>query len=530
MYPLTVCILVAAILAAYGNSFRAPFTFDDLDNFVNRSSMKWTALSLANLERTTRDNLHRNRVLPNISFGLNYYFGRGDVRGYHLVNVVIHIANALLLYALFIRLLSLNNTLSLPGPPVSEVAFFAALIWALHPLQTNGVTYLVQRMTSMAALFYLASLLAYLAARTSPGGPGRRLVLFATAFSCGILALLSKETSVLLPFMILACELFFLRRAEGGAGRGRLVTGLVLALFLLGLAAWLYTGPDLVEHLRRVYEQREFTLVERLLTQSRVIFYYLGLIVLPLPSRLNLNHDFPLSRALTDPPQTLLALAGILLLCVLIVGLYRNHRLWSFALLWFLANLLLESTVIPLEIIYEHRLYLPAVMLFVAATATLYRLWRGRQTMLRLGLLFCAVLLAVGTWQRNTVWADNITFWQDVARKSPRLTRPYEHLSSAYLDAKRDREAYDICAAALRHQVSSVHIYNNWGKAAVNLGRVDEGVRLLEVAVRLDPSNGESHYNLGVAYGMQGRSREARREMILGMRLMGEFRSSAGQR
>ena len=241
--------------------------------------------------------------------------------------------------------------------------------------------------------------------------------------------------------------------------------------------------------------------------------------MLPLPSRLNLAYDYPLSHSLFAPPQTILAVLGIIGLIYLIVYLFKRHKFLSFGLFWFLANLAIESTIIPLELIFEHRLYLPSTMLILAGVIFLYQLFENKKQMLRLSLIMVTVLLCLFTWQRNKVWSSEINLWADVVKKSPELPRAYDFLGRAYNIEQRYQDAFDVYQSAVRRGIDGVGIYNNWGKAAFNLGKIERAVELLEHAVKLDKKHAESHYNLGVAYGSLGRNAEARREMMRGMQL-----------
>jgi tetratricopeptide (TPR) repeat protein len=191
----------------------------------------------------------------------------------------------------------------------------------------------------------------------------------------------------------------------------------------------------------------------------------------------------------------------------------------SFGLLWFLANLLIESTIIPLELIFEHRLYLPSSMLILAVVVLIYGLWESRQQAMRLSWAAVIIVLCLFTWQRNVVWGSEISLWRDVIAKSPNLPRVYQNLGRAYNIDERYQEAFDLFQQADNQEFDEVNIYNSWGKAAFQLGMIERSVELLERAVQLDKYHPESHYNLGVAYGSQGRVAEARREMIMGMGL-----------
>ncbi|MBU0484577.1 MAG: hypothetical protein KKB30_08705 [Proteobacteria bacterium] len=536
-----VFLLILAVVTgvAYSNSLFSPFVFDDLVNIVDKSTMQMTALTWKSMQRAAAEGVCAKRWLPNLSFGLNYYFHGYEVFGYHLVNLAVHLLTAYLFYGFSFTTLTLPQIGFKPRVAV-ELSLVAALLWAVHPLQTNAVTYLVQRMTSMAAFFYLAALLCYVrgrlvflanrllpekqnhfapAAIIFPFFPLRSYLWWTGSLLCGLAAMLSKENSAMLVLIIPAYEFYFLREQTVKPDYKKIIPALLITFTVLFVVGWLYLGTNPFTAITHGFGGRDFTMLERLLTESRIIFHYLSLILLPLPSRLNLAYDYQISHSLLVPPQTLLALLGIIGLLVLTAYLFKRHKLLSFGLFWFLANLAIESTIIPLELIFEHRLYLPSTMLILALVVGLAQIFRERQVMRRLFLAVLIVLLGLGTWQRNKAWASEISLWSDVVKKSPNLSRGYDYLGRAYNIAERYQDAFDVYQDAARRGIDEVGIYNNWGKAAFNLGKIDRAVDLLEHAVQLEPRHSESHYNLGVAYGTLGRQDEARREMALGMKL-----------
>lgn len=511
-------ILTIIISIIYSNTFHSPFVFDDIDNIVEKTSMQMTTLTYNSLHRAVFEGRIAQRWLPNLSYALNYYFGGGKVWGYHLLNLLVHIATAMVLYGLFF------TTLTLPRPGFSprratEISLMSALLWAVHPLQTNAVTYIVQRMTSMGALFYLASLLLYVLGRLKGRRQKSRYGFWFGSLLCALLALGCKENSGLLPLIIFAYEFYFLRKEGSYRYSREALVALAIAVSGFLLIARNYIDLSLLFSISEHYGIRDFTLTERLLTEARVIFHYLSLIVYPLPSRLNLTYDYEISHGLLAPPITMVAVFGILLLIGLTIYLFKRERLLSFGLLWFLANLVIESTVIPLELVFEHRLYLPSSMLIFAVVVLLSRFWQSQPWARYFLWSAVIIVLCLFTWQRNAVWASEISLWQDIVEKSPGLPRAYSYLGRAYNMEGRYQEAFDLFEQAPKQEFNDVNVYNNWGKAAFQIGKIDRAVELLEHAVKLSVNHYESHYNLGLAYSSQGRIAEARQEMAVGMGL-----------
>ena len=305
-------------------------------------------------------------------------------------------------------------------------------------MQTNAVTYIYQRITSMATLFYLASLLCYVQARIAGE---RRILLFAASFALGILALGCKEISVMLPFSILAYEVYFLRESKDGGDKKKILAISILLIVLPVLIAISSTGTNFFFWITDQYKRYNFTLGERLLTEPRVLIYYLSLFFLPLPGRLNLRHDFPVSHGLFDPWQTALAIVALLALAAAGVFSFKRHRLFSFAVFWFFANLIIESTFIALDIIFEHRFYLPSVFLCVFLAASVSNLLRSKTRSLLVTAAVLVVVLSGLTWQRNKAFASAVTFWSDVTQKSPQLPTAYQELSFALRAEGKQQEA-----------------------------------------------------------------------------------------
>jgi tetratricopeptide (TPR) repeat protein len=484
---LALAVICAVGGIAYANSFGVPFVFDDWNNIVDNPFIRWAQADWASL-RFTLVNSPLSRPVAYASFALNYWLGGYEPPGYHALSLAIHLGNAMLVYAL--ARVTLARVAVLPGqagPAPSRaaapwLALFAALVFVAHPIQTQSVTYVVQRMNLLCAFFYLASLLCFVRGRLAVSGLGR-IAAFAGCAACGLLALGSKENAATLPIALWLYDWFFLRDLRDLRGDRALFW--LVGIVALGAGVFFGRGGfELLDH-----GVRDFSLGERLLTQPRVIWLYLSLIALPLPGRLNLAHDVAVSRGLFDPPATALALLGIVLLLALGAWLARRHRLASFATLWFLLQLAIESSVFPLELVFEHRTYLPLVAPCIALALPLSAVARGwpLPTAAAAGLLVAA--LGTGTWLRNQTWQSEVGLWADAVAKSPELPRAHINLGVAYARVGEHERAVASYQRALALAGDTAELHYDLVFSLRALGRNDEAERALAEVLRLEPDH-----------------------------------------
>jgi tetratricopeptide (TPR) repeat protein len=519
---LAFCLFSSFIFLLYANSLHSPFYFDDMPNIVLNPYIRIADLSWEGIKEAASLSPSSRRVLPNISFALNYYFDAYNVWGFHLVNVCIHIAAAFsfyLLARLILTLPALTGHFKWPG----EIAFMAALLWAAHPLQLNAVTYLVQRMTSMAALFFVLSLYFYLKARLQQNTVPK-VLLFLTSGILGIMALFSKENSGMLPIILLGCELLLLRKKHiTQEARNKIIIACVCLALLFYAVSWFLLQGNPFTSFSINYPNREYTLDQRLLSQTRIIFHYMSLLILPLPGRLNLIYDFNLSYGVFNPPQTFFAIVGLLTMAAFIFFLAKRNRLIAFAIFWFMANLVVESSVIPLELIFEHRMYVPSMFLILVIVSWAYRFTAERVNLVRLACLGIMIALSFFTWQRNVTWQDPVRLWADVLQKSPGSLRSYGNLGNAYNQAKKYRvaEQYllkglemgrndksgNFSYEALGSHIATIH--ENLAVVYRELKNYPKAIVEAREALRLSPSRPNPLLTLGITYSNMGNHKKA---------------------
>ena len=505
---LAVCVcLAAAVLLIYANTLDNPFVFDDRPYIVNDTAVHMNELSWPALKKAGIDGRPRHRFLPNMSFALNYYFGGHSVPGYHAVNIVIHLLAGVFLF--FLIKTTISQTAIPPSagfPRFSEsnesrksalIAFLTAFMWLAHPINTESVTYLVQRMTSMAGMFFIASLLFYALARANMQNHRslfKTAALFAASLLSGLCALASKENTATLPLIILLYEWFFFQDLKLRITKHRMVcVGTAVILFLV--IAWLFLGGPPMERIIGSYTRRDFTLVERVLTEFRVIVYYISLFFYPSPSRLNLDHDYPLSQTMLTPGTTLLSFVALSGLLIGSIYMARRHRLPAFCILWFLVSLSIESSIIGIEIIFEHRTYIPFMMPCFLMVLTIYRYIKPVK--FSIGLLIAAGLLfSLWTVQRNAIWQSPVAFWSDTATKSPKDARPINNLGNAYRHAGNLDDALNCFQAAIRLDPGYEKPYNNMANIYVRQGKLELAIRYYEKAIVRKPDYRHAKMNL----------------------------------
>ncbi|MDF1578569.1 MAG: tetratricopeptide repeat protein [Desulfobulbales bacterium] len=533
--PLFLVLLLVGLV--YGNTLNSPPVLDDRAAFINNPSVYIDGFSHQSLSRVYTGRFGRTRFIPMLTFAVDHLLGRGDIIRFHLTNIIIHLLATTALFFL-VHGLAMTGTgrkhLYSFSPPL--FALFVTALWALHPVQTNAVTYLVQRMASLVALFYFAALAAYLWARIAPSRPRRVMAWTFLPFAM-LGAFLSKENSATLPLAILLVETIFIspnlgRRVLKGIRRHYRSILAIILLLLLPLAAAKLTSFS------SGYAGRHFDMTERLFTEWRVVVFYLSLLALPLPGRLNLDHDFPVSQSLLDPSATWLSLLLLGFLILAAFRLRRAHPFISFGLFFFFLNLIIESSVVPLELVFEHRLYLPSPGFFLIIVALID--WgsrfiqagdhRERQTIAILAMVIIGCSLAVTTSFRNHVWRDKLTLYEDIARKSPLKPRAHTNLGMELAKAER----YEEALATLRQAIylgsgqseEYVKAANNIVTIFVSQQRFEEAVKWAEKLIKNRPPDRLNFdgfpmlmANLGISYWKLAKYRDSLEAFRIGIRV-----------
>jgi len=502
---LLLSLLAVVVILIYADTLTTPFIFDDLVNIRDNPHIRIPALSLENLAWAGFNSPEGRRPVANISFALNYYFNGYNFVGYHVVNMLIHMACGIFLYYL------VKATLQTPAlrsrcEKFGWIPFLTVFIWMVHPLQTQSVTYIVQRMNSMAAMFYVLSMLLYVRFRMSKASR-TKWALMAGCVATAVLAFGTKEITATLPLFVILYEWYFFQElSTQWAQRNLLLLGSVFLLFIIIALAYLDYDP--VARILRGYRIRDFTPLQRLLTEFRVVIFYISLLLWPHPSRLNLDHDFALSYSLLSPATTLISITVIIALTVFAFLIARKEPLLSFSIIWFFGNLMIESSVIGLELVFEHRNYLPTMFAILAIVSLTFR-YSKHPLPAAIALSLVGILFCVWTFERNKVWADEITLYRDSATKSPGKARTHNNLGAALSRQNRMKEAIEQYQVALKIKPQFADAHYNLGYALVRTEKLDEGILHFREAVRVEPKRVKYLNNLGVALVLKGDYPEA---------------------
>jgi len=394
------------------------------------------------------------------------------------------------------------NTLKLPlckdqyTSIAYPVALLTTILWSIHPVFVTSVSYIVQRMTSMAGLFYIMSMYFYLKGRTSEK-IGKSIGSFILCALAGLASLLTKENAVMLPFSILLFDLLLIQGATK-ENIQKFFKFLILPLMLFILVGFLYTG-GFSNNVFGAYAVRDFTMYERILTEPRIIIFYLSLLFYPILSRLTLLYAVDISHSLWQPWTTLPSIFLILLFIAAAIYLCRKRPLLSFCILFFFLNHLVEGTVIPLELIFEHRNYLPAMFLFIpVAQFFVYVIdYFSYKRILQFAVTIGVIIIIVGmgdiTFRRNAIFSDEFLIWSDNIEKYPALSRPYASLGTAYMRYQQKDKGLKYFEKALainnfgNTHIRAVHEFN-MGHYYYLEGQYDEALSYFEKSYKVIPT------------------------------------------
>jgi protein O-mannosyl-transferase len=505
----TFLVLAVAVCAVYGRTIESPFIFDDLPGIVKNPSIVrlWPPIGDARqrgplnpppLAPTAR------RPLPNLTFALNYRLGGLDPRGYHLVNLALHVLTAAVLAAVVRRTLRLpyfgGGAWERAAGPVSLVV---ALVWALHPLDTEAVVYVTQRTELLVALFYLTTLWAAIRYWTAGSAPARRGWL-ATALLASLSGMASKEVMASIPLVVLLYERTFLVDSLRAVRRSwPLHVGLALGLVLLVLLSAGGVGglSDARNHV---------PVVVWWMTQTKILLLYLKLALWPWP--LAIHYAPAYLRTLNAAWPWMFALLVLTAVALALVWRRPAARLTLAAIVMILAPTLVVP--LPKMIAAERRMYLPLAGLVTLAIVGGYRFLASRcpSAGTRLAIAAAAALvLASGfvSTLRLQAYESRVTIWRDTVLHQPDDPMAHYNLGVALIEARRPMEAVPEFEQTLRLDPEHTGALDNLGMVLNDAGRWQEAMRYFERALQIEPGDAVAHNDLGAALITLGRANDA---------------------
>ncbi|MBF0385969.1 MAG: hypothetical protein HQL27_08880, partial [Candidatus Omnitrophica bacterium] len=418
---IAVFILIALAFLIYSNSFTGDFQYDD-EIYVEKN---YFIRSFDKLGQLCVKSGWRGRTVSLVSFFLNYKIHRLDVFGYHLVNWLIHLFNGIVVYFLTALLLSLPKLRDGPWAKHKIILpFFAAAIFLSHPIQTQAVSYISQRQASLATLFYLFSILAYLKGKVS----GRKINYLFCALSA-LLGMFTKEIVFTLPFALILTDFCFIDEKEGRKISATKAIGLILLLLIVPLTFGLDLNNVILDYrtFSGSHDDDLITWDKYFYTQARVVLVYLRLLALPIHQ--TLDYDFPLSQSIFQA-NTFFSYIFLFFLLFLAVKKHKTNILFSFGVYWFFLTVSVESSIIPIHhVIFEHRVYLPFFGFALVLCALASEYITSRKLLLVVFSLLTLVF-SVLTFNRNKIWQDKVLLWTDCLKKSPQRYRPYLNLGN----------------------------------------------------------------------------------------------------
>jgi tetratricopeptide (TPR) repeat protein len=495
----------------YANALQIDtFQYDDYATVIENPFIK---------EGATVQRIYRcfnTRFLPGLTFAGNYALGGLHPFGYRLFNLVVHIFNSWLVFQCVRQLLKTPRMKDHPVNGISgQFAFAVAMIFVSHPLQTEAVTFITQRYVSLAAFFYLLTIVLYLYARQR-----NSVKAYMGGILSGLAAMYCKEIAITLPLMLVLVEVYF----WGNFQKERFKRGLLLVPYLCLLSViplnLLKTSDSTISSTRMVEivqtkdahnGQAEFVQEDMgralssysrkayALTQFNVLVTYLRLFIWPVKQ--NLDYDYPIVKGWGDGKTWGCAL----FLLALGAGAIRWERRWplvSFGIFWFFLTLSVESSLIPIgHVIAEYRMYLAIVGLAMVLTYGFYAVLIHKEKIVTLAVI-TAVIFGIATYRRNTVWSSPVSLWQDTVRKSPHKARPHANLGILYTQLGYDDKAQEHFRSALIAQPDDAKIHTDFGFLLARGNRLQEAITHYEKAIELNPRYALSYYNLGAVYGV----------------------------
>ncbi|MBT5472003.1 MAG: tetratricopeptide repeat protein [Nitrospina sp.] len=502
--PLFFIILTGVLFLIYANGLNTPFQSDDERHIFLNLEIDNPAYYL-NLEKITY------RQVSLLTFALNYQWNQKNPFGYHLFNLLLHVCTVFLVF--FIVTLTIKNTTEWGERAALTIATITALLFGLHPIQTETITYISGRPGGLSALFFFLSLLMFMLGglkKSSSKIPS--FIYYTASILIFFIAVLSKEVAVILPVLFLLYDFCFMKGANWKAFRSRLV---FYALFpILALLAYFHS-PYAFIALGGILKKIHLSLV---LVQIDILKLPLKLFLFPI--NLSFEYDFKTQVMWGSLLVSIVLLATVLFLTI--KKFYLKSAILSFSCLWFLITLAPTNSVIPRTHLFSERnLYVPYFGLSLFSAVILYLIFFKENRnkiaitlLLVVGLSFSSLVV-----KRNQTYASPSSLWADTFKKTPSKLSVGKASSIHYLMEENYPEALKTLKALLQINSGLYDVHQNMGLAYKSMGDVTNAEKKFKDAIRINFNAPEAHYNLASLYGNLGKAIEASKEFDISAKL-----------
>lgn len=501
-------VLIAIIsIIVYSNIYGNSTHFDD--EFI----IKNTALHNPN-DFDALFSINKFRVVPFWTFAVNYTSSNSgnNLDSFYTTNIIIHIINSFLVFGICLMIF---KTPVIKDKPIASysglIAFFVALMFAVHPIQTQAVTYIYQRLASIAATFYYGAIFWYLLGRISTRNFMIKILFYIMSLIFLMLGLFSKENVFTIFPMILLIELILFNKNFK-------LSPIIIAIFIVltSVGFYIFTQFQLPSNIIGTLENfngETITSSNYLITQFKVLPIYLKLFLVPLGQ--NFDHDVRISDSFMDF-EVIIGL--IIIASVILYGLimYRFNRIITFGIIWFFLTIAIESSVIPIaDVIFEHRVYLPMFGLLIAFVATLFEIFSRKPKLLP--VMFVLLLIIVTTnatlaYQRNFVWRSEKTLWTDAVNKSPFKARTFFKRGQANIaDNQINYAFYDFSRTIeLRPEFLSAYTYR--AAISVSMNKFKDAIEDYDKFIELSKNKSQGYLNKAIVYAKMKRYNKSLKE------------------
>jgi protein O-mannosyl-transferase len=494
-------LLAFVAFLVYSNTFDVPFIFDDRTRIKENASIR----QLWPLSVPMTDS---NRPFGMLTFALNYALHGYEVWGYHATNLTIHILAGLALLGIVHRTLSNEGLTEKFGGTAAPLAFIIALLWLVHPLNTQAVTYIVQRLESLMGLCYLLTLYCFIRAQDSPK---RSAVWYVTsvlicAFGMGV-----KEVMVTAPVMVMWYHRAFVAKTWQAVFRGSARYYYPALFATWAVLVWSMSRSHTEYDAGTIGTVKGITPIEYLLSEAGVITHYLRLSVWPYGQCL--DYSWPVAQTASEIIPPFLFIGGLVITSIW--AIFR-HPHWGFLGGWFFVILGPTSSVVPIvDLAFEQRMYLPLISVLAVLVFGTRKLltrvldWRNmpeRQVRWALATAFVLILqFSVLTWGRNEVFRRERGIWEDTVSKAPANPRAYGNLAATLVDAKEFDLAEQHCRKAIQLRPDYQDAHTNLVTSLLNQGKVDAAISAFQASMHLQPNVAHALYDFGNALQSAGK-------------------------